>query len=166
MSLTSNLAGKIALVTGASKGIGKATALALAAAGSSVVINYNSDDQSANDLVHTIGAQKALAVKADCSTIAGIDTLVKQTIERFGRIDVLVANAGILPMKDLEHTTEEDFDRTFAINVKGPYFLAQVRTSFTTTPLQLYIATANGRTHHPLIMMPTLMITYRKQCHI
>lgn len=126
MARVPSLAGKIALVTGASKGIGKATALALAAAGSSVVINFNSDEQAAKDLVGKIGADRALAVKADCSSLSGIDFLVKQTVNRFGRIDVLIANAGVLPMKDLEHTTEEDFDRTFTLNVKGPYFLAQV----------------------------------------
>nr|POF06882.1 short chain dehydrogenase mdpc [Quercus suber] len=120
-----SLNGKVALVTGASKGIGKATALALAAAGCSVVINYNSDAKSASELVERIGAEKALAIQADASAMTGIETLVQQTVDRFGRIDVLVANAGILPMKDLEHTTEADFDRTFAINVKGPYFLAQ-----------------------------------------
>nr|POF18018.1 putative oxidoreductase [Quercus suber] len=129
MSSLSTTNGKIALVTGASKGIGKATVLALAAAGYSVVINYNSDARSATELVERIGAEKALAVKADASSMAGIETLVQETITRFGRIDVLVANAGIMAMRDLEHTTEADFERSFAVNVKGPYFLAQVKLS-------------------------------------
>ena len=121
-----SLNGKVAIVTGASKGIGKATALALASAGALVVVNYSSDDAPAEEVVKTIGGKKAVAVKADVSAITGIESLVKKTLERFGKIDILIANAGVLPMKDLEHTTEKDFDNTFALNVKGPYFLCQV----------------------------------------
>jgi 3-oxoacyl-[acyl-carrier protein] reductase len=120
------LAGKVALVTGASKGIGKATALHLASQGASLVINYSSDAKEANDVVGKIGAEKAFAVKADASSIKAIEDLVKQTVGKFGKIDILVPNAGILPMKDLETTTEEDFDQCMALNVKGPYFLVQV----------------------------------------
>lgn len=124
-----SLAGKVAIVTGASKGIGKSTALSLAAAGASVIVNYSSDDGAANQVVKSIGNKRAVAVRADVSTISGVDSLVRKTLDLFGKIDILIANAGVLPMKDLEHTTEEDFDRTFALNVKGPYFLCQVRSS-------------------------------------
>lgn len=121
-----SLVGKVAIVTGASKGIGKSTALSLAAAGASVIVNYSSDEAAANQVVQSIGGSKrAVAVKADVSTVSGVDALVRKTMETFGKIDILIANAGVLPMKDLEHTTEEDFDRTFALNVKGPYFLCQ-----------------------------------------
>ena len=120
------LSQKVAVITGASQGIGKAAALALAGKGASVVINYSSNDGAANKVVQTIGADRALAVKADVSTVVGIEQLIKATVERFGKIDILVPNAGVLPMKDLEHTTEDDFDKAFALNVKGPYFLAQV----------------------------------------
>ncbi|KAI4130842.1 MAG: hypothetical protein LQ338_001519 [Usnochroma carphineum] len=122
---SSSLAGKVALITGASKGIGKATALRLAKDGASVVINYSSDASSAEELVKTIGSDRALAVQANVSTIPEIEKLVKQTVDRFGKIDIVIANAGVAPMKDLEHTTEEDFDMTMAVNVKGPYFLCQ-----------------------------------------
>ncbi|KAG9244292.1 hypothetical protein BJ878DRAFT_77997 [Calycina marina] len=124
----SPLAGKVALITGASKGIGRAAALALAKDGASVVINYSSDSAAADEVVKTIGAQ-SFAIKADVSTIAGVDQLVKDTISKFGKIDILIPNAAILPMKDLEHTTEEDFDKAFALNVKGPYFLVQKAVS-------------------------------------
>ncbi|KAI4200367.1 MAG: hypothetical protein LQ346_002377 [Caloplaca aetnensis] len=120
-----SLAGKIAIITGASKGIGKATALRLAKDGASIVINYSSDAAPADELVKTIGAGRALAIQADVSKVAEIEKLVKQTVDKFGKIDILVANAAIAPNKDLEHTTEEEFDAVMALNVKGPYFLCQ-----------------------------------------
>lgn len=124
-----SLAGKVALITGASKGIGKATALRLAKDGASVVINYSSDAKSAEELVQTIGSDRALAAQANVGIVAEIEKLVQQTVDKFGKIDIVVANAGVAPVKDLEHTTEEDFDTTMAVNVKGSYFLCQVCTS-------------------------------------
>lgn len=123
-----SLAGKVAIVTGASKGIGKATALRLAKDGASVVINYFTDGNSAEELVKLIGSERALAVQANAGSIPEIEKLVKQTVDRFGKIDILIANAGAAPVKDLEQTTEEDFDMTMTVNVKGPYFLCQVRS--------------------------------------
>lgn len=120
------LSGKVALVTGGSKGIGKATSLALAKAGATVVINYASDANAAEALVKEIGPEQAFAIQADAGSITGCEQIVKKTVEKFKKIDILIPNAGVLPMKTLEQTTEEDFDRTFAINVKGPYFLVQV----------------------------------------
>ncbi|KAL4748463.1 hypothetical protein BDW72DRAFT_180390 [Aspergillus terricola var. indicus] len=120
-----SLAGKVALITGASKGIGKAIVQRLANEGASLVINYNTDAASAQALVEEIGQDRALAVQADASKLADIDRLVDAAVARFGRIDILIPNAGILPMRDLEHTTEEDFDFTYNLMVKGPYFLAQ-----------------------------------------
>ncbi|KAI1443629.1 NAD(P)-binding protein [Annulohypoxylon stygium] len=130
MASTSALAlsGKVAIITGASKGIGKASAIALARLGATVVINYSSDEQAAQDAlaeVKKVGSAESRAVRADVSTVEGVQSLVKQTVDAYSKIDVLIPNAGVLPMKDLEHTTEADFDRTFALNVKGPYFLAQ-----------------------------------------
>ena len=121
-----SLAGKVALITGASKGIGRATAQRLASEGASLVINYNTDAASAQALVDEIGQDRALAVQADASKLADIDRLVDAAVAKFGKIDILIPNAGILPMRDLEHTTEEDFDFTYNLMVKGPYFLAQV----------------------------------------
>jgi 3-oxoacyl-[acyl-carrier protein] reductase len=118
-----SLKGKVAIVTGGSKGIGRATSLKLAAEGASIVINYGRDSEAAQEVVDKIGSDRALAVQADAGSIPGIESLVKQTIDRFGKIDILML------MRDLEHTTEEDFDRTFNLNVKGPYFLAQVEDS-------------------------------------
>ncbi|KAL4899826.1 hypothetical protein BDW74DRAFT_106421 [Aspergillus multicolor] len=120
-----SLSGKVVLITGASKGIGKATAKRLASEGASLVLNYNTDASSANELVKQIGEDRTLAVQADASKLSDIDRLVDATVAKFGKIDILVPNAGILPMRDLEHTTEEDFDFTYNLMVKGPYFLAQ-----------------------------------------
>ncbi|KAL4933193.1 putative oxidoreductase, short-chain dehydrogenase/reductase family [Aspergillus undulatus] len=120
-----SLTGKVVLITGASKGIGKATALRVASEGASVVLNYNTDALSAENLVKEIGGDRALAVQADASKLPDLDRLVDATVQKFGKIDILIPNAGILPMRDLEHTTEADFDFTYNLMVKGPYFLAQ-----------------------------------------
>ena len=106
------LEGKVAIITGGSKGIGRATAIRLARDGAKVVINYSSDTSAAEEVVKLIGADKSIAVKADAGNVAELEMLVAETIKRFGRIDVLVPNAGIMPMKDLESSTEADFDST------------------------------------------------------
>ncbi|KAJ5918493.1 hypothetical protein N7466_010485 [Penicillium verhagenii] len=120
-----SLSGKVALITGSSQGIGKATALRLASEGASIVINYRSDSTAANSVVEQIGTDRALAVQADASKLSDLDRLVDATVARFGKIDILIPNAGILAMKDLENTTEADFDSSYNLMVKGPYFLAQ-----------------------------------------
>lgn len=115
------------LVAGASKGIGAATALELASLGAKVAINYSSDSAAADAVVAKIGSGNAIAIKADVGNVQQIEWVVKETVGKWGKIDILVANAGVLQMKDLESTTEKDWDDTFRVNVKGPYFLAQVR---------------------------------------
>jgi 3-oxoacyl-[acyl-carrier protein] reductase len=120
------LSGLVVVVAGASKGIGRAIVLRAAAEGASVVINYMTDVKGANALVAQIGSDRALAVRADISKTAEIDHLIEATVARFGRIDVLIPNAAYVPESDLRSVTEEDFDRAFAVNVKGPCFLAKV----------------------------------------
>ncbi|KAK9244445.1 hypothetical protein V1506DRAFT_492015 [Lipomyces tetrasporus] len=122
---SSSLAGKVAVITGGSKGIGRATALRLAEEGANVVINYSSDASAAEEVVKIIGGDRSLAVKADAGNVAELERLVTETVSRFGKIDILVPNAGVMLMKDLETTTEHDFEASMALNVKGPYFLAQ-----------------------------------------
>jgi 3-oxoacyl-[acyl-carrier protein] reductase len=121
-----SLPNQVAIVTGGSKGIGRAISIKLAALGASVVVNYGRDSAAAEEVVAHIGQDKGLAVQADAGSITGVETLVKAAVEKFGRIDIVVANAGIMPMADLEHTTAELFDKVMNLNVKGPFFLAQV----------------------------------------
>ena len=121
-----SLAGKVVLVTGSTKGIGKAVIQRVAADGANVVINYSSDGTPAEEMVKKIGSDRALAVKADVSSIPEIEKLVNATVEKFGKIDCLMANAACAPMNDRESSTEEAFDKAFLLNVKGPYFLVQV----------------------------------------
>lgn len=100
----------------------------IAKSGANVVINYSSDANAADELLKAIGNDHALALKGDAGAIADIDWMVSETVKRFGKIDILIPCAGMLLMKDLEHTSEQDFDAIMRLNVKGPYFLAQVRS--------------------------------------
>ena len=129
------LSGRVVVVTGASKGIGKEIALRAAAEGANVVINYLSDIKAANALVMQLGHDRALAVRADTSNINEVDSLIEATVSRFGRIDILIPNAAYVPDRTLQNVSEEDFDRAFAVNVKGPCFLVQVCYSITPTVL-------------------------------
>jgi len=122
-----SLAGKVAIVTGASRGIGRAIALKLASNGASVVVNYVGNTDKAQEVVTEIEKLQvqAISVQADVSKVADIQNLFDQTIEKFGKVDILVNNAGITFYKLTTEVTEEDFDKIFAINVKGTYFACQ-----------------------------------------
>jgi 3-oxoacyl-[acyl-carrier protein] reductase len=115
------LAGKVAVVTGASKGIGAAIAKQLAADGAAVVVNYASSKSGADKMVSEITAQggKAIAVQADVAKKADIDRLFAETKKVFGRLDILVNNAGVYEFLPLEQITEEHFHRQFNVNVLG-----------------------------------------------
>jgi len=124
----SNLSGKTALVTGASRGIGRATALALAKAGAQVVVHYGSGANEAEAVVAEItkAGGRADAVSADLSAPDGAHKLARQVRAIVGdRLDILVANAGISKAATIEETTVEDFDQLFAVNVRAPFFLVQ-----------------------------------------
>ena len=117
----SKLNGKVAIVTGASKGIGAAIAKSLAAAGASVVVNYASSKTGAEAVVADIGAAggKAVSVRGDVSKAADAQAIVDAAIEHFGRLDILVNNSGVYGFSPLESITEEDFHRHFNVNVLG-----------------------------------------------
>lgn len=117
----SKLAGKVAIVTGASKGIGAAIAKSLGAAGASVVVNYASSKSGADAVVAAIAKAggKAVAVKGDVSRAAEAKGIVDAAIEQFGRLDVLVNNSGVYGFASLEEITEDEFHRQYNINVLG-----------------------------------------------
>lgn len=122
-----SLTGKVALVTGASKGIGAGIAKALAEAGASVVVNYASSREGADRVVAEIKKKdgKAVAVGGDVSKISDVKNLFEQTKKAFGGLDILVNNAGIYAVGKLEDVKEEDFHRQFNTNVLGPILVAQ-----------------------------------------
>lgn len=115
------LEGKIALVTGAAKGIGRAIALALAAEGAVVVVNYNGSAERAEKTVEEIKALGARAVSCQCNVAdtKAVDTMVKDIIKTFGRLDILVNNAGITKDNLIMRMPEEDFDVVINANLKG-----------------------------------------------
>lgn len=122
------LAGKVAIVTGASQGIGRGIAERLGRDGASVVINYARSADKAQEVVAVIeaGGAQALAVQADMSQVADIRRLFQETIDRFGHVDILVNNAGIFGTPaPVAEVSEEQFDAVFAINVRGFFFAMQ-----------------------------------------
>ena len=126
-ALMGSLKGKVAVVTGASNGIGRAIAERLGEEGATVVVNYGKSADKAKQVVAGIEAKggTAVAFQADASTPAEVRRLVRDTVKQFGRLDILVNNAGMFISKALIETTEEEFDRIFALNAKGPYFAMQ-----------------------------------------
>lgn len=116
------LTGKVAIVIGASNGIGRAIAERLAQEDASVVVNYGQSADKAKQVVSGIEARggRAVAIQADMSKIVNVRRLVKNTMKKFGRLDILVNNAGIFIQKALAETTEEEFDRIFALNARAP----------------------------------------------
>ena len=118
---------KVAIVTGASAGIGRAIAERLAQEGATVVVNYGKSADKAKQVVAGIEAKggKAVAIQADMSKIADVRRVVRETVQRFGRLDILVNNAGMFTFKPLVETTEQEFDQIFSLNAKGPYFAMQ-----------------------------------------
>jgi 3-oxoacyl-[acyl-carrier protein] reductase len=123
-----DLRGKVALVTGSARGIGKAIAERFASLGANIVVNYSSDEKNARETVENMRRQnvRAVAVKADITKVAEIEALFSITLQEFGKLDIVVANAG-REIVDLPivNATELDFDRIFAANDKGVYFTLQ-----------------------------------------
>ena len=122
-----SLSGKVAVVTGASRGIGRAIALRLAREGTAVAVNYAGNAEAAGRVVAEITAAggQAVAVQGDVSKLADIQRLLDSAIVHFGKLDILVNNAGVFFTKPLGEVNEQEFDRIFEVNVKGTYFACQ-----------------------------------------
>jgi 3-oxoacyl-[acyl-carrier protein] reductase len=125
--MPASLASRTALVTGASRGIGKAIALALAAAGANIAVNYRERRTEGEETAKAVRAlgRKAAAFQADVSGAKAVAELVKQSEAALGPIDILVNNAGVAMRRGLDDLTEEDFDRTIATNLKSVFLCTQ-----------------------------------------
>ena len=118
-----SLVNKVALVTGASRGIGRAVALSLADAGAAVAVNYRERAADADDVVAAIrkGGGKAMAVAADVSDGTAVASMISAVERELGQVGVLVNNAGLAIIKNIDELTEEEFDRTIAVNLKSAF---------------------------------------------
>lgn len=131
---TKKLAGKVAIVTGGSKGIGAAIAKRLAADGAAVTLTYASSPQKANEVVSTIEIEggKALAIQADSTDAEAVKNAFAETVKTFGRLDILVNNAGIATLAPIDQFSVEDFDRIVAVNIKGVFIATKEAVSHLT----------------------------------
>lgn len=122
------LDGKFALVTGASKGVGKGIALELARQGASVAVNYNSDAKGAAQTVSEIAASggRAFEIRANVGNSSDVTAMFENVLERFGRLDILVNNAGVQTWKPLLELTEAEWDRVINTNLKGCFLCTQL----------------------------------------
>ena len=123
-----SLKGKSAIVTGGNTGIGKAIVLALAEAGATIVIDYVADQEAEEDLERQVAAlgDKVLGVQADVSKVADLQRLIDSTVHAFGQLDVMVNNAGIETRSSTLDTTEAQFDKVMAVNLKSAFFGTQL----------------------------------------
>jgi len=122
-----NLNGKVALVTGSSRGVGRAVALGFAQCGAQVVINYTSNENAANDVVAEVEAagSSAVAVKADVANKKEVEQLVGKTVEAFGKLDILVNNAGFTRPAMMVKMEEDQWDQVVDIHLKGAFLCSQ-----------------------------------------
>jgi 3-oxoacyl-[acyl-carrier protein] reductase len=128
--LPMDLKNKVALVTGGGTGIGRATCIALAQRGATVVVNYSRSQEDAEETVQTINSEggRAIAIQSDVSQDRDVRAMVAKIVQQFGTVDLLVNNASItrhIPLDDLEAATEEVWDTLYAVNVKGMFFCAR-----------------------------------------
>ncbi|KAI5204814.1 ESC reductase [Aureobasidium subglaciale] len=124
---TSRLDGKVALVTGSGRGIGKSMAIELGKRGAKVVVNYANSADAANQVVEEIkkNGSDAIAIKANVGEVSETIKLFDQAVEHFGQLDIVCSNSGVVSFGHLKDVTEEEFDRVFKINTRGQFFVAR-----------------------------------------
>ena len=124
---TTRFDGKVALVTGSGRGMGRQNAIELASRGADLVINYSRASGPAEAVVAEIEklGRKAIAIKADVSKPAETAAMFKQAIEHYGRLDIVVSNSGVESFGHISEITPEEFDRVFSVNTRGQLFVAQ-----------------------------------------
>lgn len=152
----SQLKNKTAIVTGSSRGLGKKTAIELSKKGANVIINYNASPEEANSVVQEIVSNggNAIAIKANISQSVEVNELFTKTIEHFGKVDIIVNNAGIMITKFLKDFSEEEFDRQFSINVKSVFLMMKLAAEkLETNGRIINISSTTSR-----LMMPTYAI--------
>jgi glucose 1-dehydrogenase len=122
------LKGKVAIVTGGNSGIGKAIVLALAEAGANIVIDYVADEKAEEELEQQVAAlgDRVLGVEADVSKVDELQRLIDETVKAFGRLDVMVNNAGIETRTSILDTTEQQYEKVLAVNLKSAFFGTQL----------------------------------------
>src|SRR5271163_4447181 len=127
MSISLSLSGKVALISGGSRGIGAAAVRMFTAAGAKVVFSYRSAKLKAEELARQCGSDSCQAVSCDLSTPAAARDLIDATVERFGRLDILVANHGVWPAEDvaIERMTDEQWRSTMSINLDAVFGLVK-----------------------------------------
>ncbi|KAI9046703.1 hypothetical protein LZ554_009441 [Drepanopeziza brunnea f. sp. 'monogermtubi'] len=122
-----SLEGKVALVTGSGRGIGRGIALGLAQRGASVVVNYANTAKGAQQTVSLIEqlGRKAFAIKADVTKVSEVERLFKEAVAHFGRIDIVMSNSGTENFQSADQITEAEYDKVFNLNTKAQFFVAQ-----------------------------------------
>jgi glucose 1-dehydrogenase len=122
------LTGKVAIVTGGNSGIGKAVVLALADAGANIVIDYVANEQATEDLEKQVAAlgDQSIGVEADVSKVEDLERLVKSAVDAFGRLDIMVNNAGIETRTSILDTTEAQYEKVMEVNLKSAFFGTQL----------------------------------------
>jgi glucose 1-dehydrogenase len=126
--MSSDLKGRVAIVTGGNSGIGKAIVLALARHGANIVIDYVSNEEATEELEKQVAAlgDQSIGVDADVSKIEDLERLIKSAVDRFGRLDIMVNNAGIETRSSILDTTESQYEKVMAINLKSAFFGTQL----------------------------------------
>lgn len=122
-----SLAGKVALVTGAGRGIGREMALELGRRGAKIIVNYANSDASAQEVVEAIkkSGSDAKAIKANVSDVEQIVRLFEEAVQSFGKLDIVCSNSGVVSFGHVKDVTPEEFDRVFSVNTRGQFFVAR-----------------------------------------